>query len=435
MIKNSPQTTAIQDTEGRDDSSAAPLWLGYSPTGGRASLRFDELKGKLLIAGHAADAITSLLALACQEAGLRVLVLDADGRISERISGYFETYDYTCFLYDAFQLEEEEGPRHSQLIAAAYTAALGLSSEEEAILNAGLHNLAMKETLASPTVVFDTLEGVEGFRGFYVDKLKGRIGALKFLESTENGSFRSLLALGSSIISFKSAKYPQAAEVAVSIFVAKILAVLPGAKTGPHLVIVNDAHRLFRANPRPQHVSRLLTELLEASITLVLVSDQSRALSEMVQDAFPTKILSSDAWNEGIEGRWKANGRDAILPNAFVLADGHFGHQRTIIPRYFESKTSEPRKGPGVIEQKPADEELTALVLEDIGRFSAPTRVSIIEYLSGDYGTEEVKHELDRLQAQGHIKHESKPVRSGGDPMLVYSITPSGQRLLEALRN
>jgi hypothetical protein len=430
----SPQVTATGTTENREKARAASLWLGYAPTGGRVSVRHDELKGKLLVAGHAADDVASLLAYACQEVGLKVLILDTDGHITERVSGYFETYDYTCFLYDAFQLEEEDGPRHSQLIAAAYTAAMDLSSEEEAIMNAAMQKLTMQDTRASPVVLFDALEGVEGFRGFYIDKLKGRIGALKFLESAENGSFRSLLSLGSSIVSFRSAQYPQAMEVAAAAFVAKLLTMLPSARSKPDLVIMNDVHRLFRANPRPQHVNRLLGELLDASITVVLVSDQSHALSQALQDGFPSKILSSDAWNEGAEGRWKGNSREPILPNACVIADGHFGHQRTFIPRLFEVKTSEPRKGPGVVEQMPADDKLTALILDDVRQFDASTRASLIEFLSGDYGAESVKHELDRLESQGHIKLESKPVRSG-DPMLVYTLTASGQRLLEMLHN
>jgi hypothetical protein len=268
-----------------------------------------------------------------------------------------------------------------------------------------------------------------------VDKLKGRIASLKFLEAPENGSFRSLLSLGSSIVTFRSAQYPQAAEIAAAAYLSKLLTVLPGARSKPDLVILNDAHRLFRANPRPQHVNRLLSELLDASITVVLVSDQNHALSQTLRDAFPSKILSSDAWNEGVEGRWKGkNTREPILPNALVMADGHFGHQRTFIPRSFEVKASEPRKGPGVIERMPADDKLTALILEDVKRYSASTRGSLIDFLSGDYGADGVKHELDRLEAQGHIKLESKPVRSG-DPMVVYTLTASGQRLLEMLSN
>ena len=434
MNSISPQPAVTRTTEKAVSSHATSLCLGYAPSGGRVCMRYDELKGKLLVAGHAADNLASLLAYACHEAGLRALILDVDGRLAERISGYFETYDYTCFLYDAFQMEEDCGPRHSQLIAAAYTAALGLSSEEEAIMNAAMHHLAMVDNRASPVVLFEKVGDVEGFRGFYVDKLKGRIASLKYLEAPENGSFRSLLSLGSSIVTFSGAQYPQAAEIAAVAYLAKLLAVLPEAKSKPDLVILNDAHRLFRGNPRPQHANRLLSELLDASVTVVSVTDQYDALSEALRDAFPTKLLASDVWNEGVENRWKGSTREPILPNAFVFADGHFGHQRTFIPRSFEAKVSEPRKGPGVIADQPPDDKLTALILDDIKRYAASTRNSLIDFLSGEYGAESVKHELDRLEAQGHIKLESKPVRSG-DPMVVYTITPSGDRLLEALSN
>jgi len=166
----------------------------------------------------------------------------------------------------------------------------------------------------------------------------------------------------------------------------------------------------------------------------VLVSDRVNMLSGTAREEFPSKILSSDAWNEGVESRWKTNVREPVLPNAFVIADAHFGHQRTFIPRLFESRTSEPRKGPGVIHLTPPDDRLTAFILGDIKQYAAATRSSLIEFLSGDYGVEAVKHELDRLETQGHIKLESKPVRSG-DPMTVYTLTPSGERLLEAMHN
>ena len=436
MTTNSP-ISATGRTEKQGKAHAASLWLGYAPTGGRVSMRYDELKGKLLVAGHAADGVATLLAYACQEVGLKVLLLDVDGHLSERISGYFQTYDYTCFLYDAFQFEEEEGgPRHSQLLAAAYTTAMDLDSEEEAIMNAAMHHLAMQDTRASPAVLYDALGVVEGFRGFYVDKLKGRVGGLKFLESAENGSFRTLLSLGSSLITFKSAMYPQATEIAAAAFLAKLLAILPTAGTKPDLIIMNDAHRLFRANPRPQHENRLLGELLDASMTVVMVSDQIHSLSQPLQNAFPVKILSSDAWNEGVESHWKENTREPILPNAFMIADGHFGHQRPFIARSLEVKTSEPRKGPAVLAEAQSEQpndELTLLILTDVKRYAAPTRASLIEFLSGEYGTDSVKHELDRLHAQGHIKLESKQMRSGGDQTLMYRITESGDRLLEVL--
>jgi hypothetical protein len=365
---------------------------------------------------------------------LRTLVLDLDGSIAERVSGYFESYDYTCFLYDAFQLEEDDATRHGQMIAAAYTAALGLSSEEEAIVTAALHKLAQGDIRASPAVLFEALSTVEGFRGFYVEKLQGRIGGLKFLESAENGSLRSLLSLGCSLISFRSASYPQAMEVAAAAFIAKLLVLLPGAKTNPDLVIMNGAHRIFRATPRVEHANRLLTELLDSRSTFVLASDEQQFLSQSVKDSFPFKILSSDAWNEVVEDRWKGNARDPVLPNAFVMADGHFGHQRTFIARSFEARRAELRKGPSGPEPgRATDDGLTLIILDDVKRYGAPTRESLIDFLSGEYGADAVKRELDRLHSQGHISLQEKEVRAGGPPMLVYALTPSGETLLEAL--
>ena len=133
------------------------LWLGYAPTGGRISLRQVEMKQRLLVSGRRADEVAALLAYAGREAGLKTLVLDLDGNISDRVSGYFESYDYSCFLYDAFLLEEDDAIRHSQLLAAAYTAALDLSSEEEAIMMAALHKLATGDVMASPAVLFDAI--------------------------------------------------------------------------------------------------------------------------------------------------------------------------------------------------------------------------------------------------------------------------------------
>ncbi len=345
MFTSSQQKTVVKPGSDGADVRAPSLWLGFGPTGGRISLKHVEMRQRLLVSGRRADELAALLAYAGREAGLRTLVLDLDGSIAERVSGYFESYDYTCFLYDAFQLEEEDATRHGQLIAAAYTAALGLSSEEEAIMVAALHKLAQGDIRASPAVLFEALGTVEGFRGFYVERLQGRIGGLKFLESAENGSLRSLLPLGGSLISFRSTSYPQAMEVAAAAFIAKLLVMLPSAKTGPDLVIMNGAHRIFRTTPRVEHANRLLTELLDSPTTFVLASDERQFLSQPVQDAFPFKIMSSDAWNEGVEARWKGTTREPVLPNAFVMADGHFGHQRTFIARSFEARKAEAEEG------------------------------------------------------------------------------------------
>ena len=420
--------------DGSAGKVAPSLWLGYAPGGGRVSLGYGDMKGRLLITGHSADDMASLVAYTASELGLKVLVLDLDGRFSERVSGYFQTYDYTCFLHDAFELEEEDGVRHCQLIAAAYTVTMDLTSEEESIMNAAMQKLMVQDTRASPAVMFEVTATVEGFRGFYVEKLQGRLAALKYLESPENGSVRSLLSLGSCIVNFGSASYPQAAELAAAVFIAKLLTMIRNSRTKPDMIVVNDVHRLFRAEPRPSHLSRLMNELLDAPVTVVLASDRKRALSGSIQDAIPVKLLSSDAWNDGFETRWKGKSREPVLPNTCVIVDGHYGNHRTFIPRAYERKTSEPRKGPGVLAPaKAPDNELTRLILEDVRRFEAATRTSIIEFLSGEYGEEGVRKELDRLHAQGLIEFDSESPRTRDDGMLVYRLTDAGARLLEVL--
>lgn len=432
-MSNSSQKAMSPLEQGRENSR--DIWLGYAQTGGRVSVRLNEMRQRLLIGGQRSDELAALVAYAAREGELRTLVLDADGQLSRRVSGYLEPYDYTCFLHDAFQIEEDDPTRHGQLIAAAYTAALGLNSEEEAIVNSALHQLSSRDNRGSPAVVFDALEAVEGFRGFYVDKLKGRVGGLKFLESAENGSLRSVLSLGGCIISFGSARYPQAMEVATAAFVAKLIAVLPRAKAVPDVIIISGAHRVFRSIPAVQHGERLFSELLDCPGTFILASDQLHALSRTVQEAIPFKILSSEAWNQGVEARWKGNGREPVLPNACVVSDGRFGREKAFIARTFEQRFAEPRTGPAATDRVPSEreDELKVLILEDVLKHEAPTRLSLIEFLSAEYGPHLVERELDRLYAMECIRLETKEVRKGGPPMLVYTITDIGRRTLEAM--
>lgn len=434
MNSNSEQLTAAGEQAARGGSPPS-IWLGYEPTGGRVSLRLDDLNQRLLVAGQRSDDLSALIAYACQESGLRMLILDTNGTVSEEVSGYMEHYDYNCLLYDAFQVEEEESTRHGQLIAAAYAAALGLDSEEEAIVNAGLQKLAIQDNRASPDVLFDAMDSVEGFRGFYVDKIKGRVGALKFLESAENESLRSLLPLSGSIVSFATAIYPQVREVVPAVFLAKLLAILPRANVRPDIIMLTGAQRVFGGLPRVKHRERLLAEVLDSRMTFVLATGQMHALSQSVVESFPNKILSSDAWNNRVENRWREHFHDPILPNASVIVDGHYGHQRTFIARSFEARFQRAKTSPKATEgSRGRDSELMRVILEDIRRYETPTRTSIIEFLSAEFGIGAVESELDALFAEGCVKLETRESKPGGHAMLVYVITPRGLRVLEGMR-
>jgi hypothetical protein len=190
------------------------VWLGYSQIGGAANLRIDELGGRLLILGGRANEMASLLAYASSEAGCKPLILDMDGHISSKVSGYLSAFRLADILYDLYRMDES-GPRaHGELLSSAYTAALDLTFEEEAILDAAMQNLAAQDNMASPPVVYDALSGTEGFRGFYVDKLKGRIGTLKSLDAADSSSLDQLLSRPEgAIVDLSGSGMPRAAEL------------------------------------------------------------------------------------------------------------------------------------------------------------------------------------------------------------------------------
>src|SRR6266849_2565344 len=79
------------------------LRLGYSQTGGEASLRIDELQGRLLILGARANEMAAVFAYASREAGLKPLILDMDGYLSSQVSGYFPPFRMADILYDLYR--------------------------------------------------------------------------------------------------------------------------------------------------------------------------------------------------------------------------------------------------------------------------------------------------------------------------------------------
>ena len=62
-------------------NSSGSLWLGYSRLGGRFAMKLDELGKGVAILGHGANELAPLVALACEEAGMKALILDMTGRL------------------------------------------------------------------------------------------------------------------------------------------------------------------------------------------------------------------------------------------------------------------------------------------------------------------------------------------------------------------
>ncbi len=130
-------------------SASQKLWMGYGPSGERTSITLGEAGSRVLFLGSRADELALLVAFSAKEAGARAVIFDINGSLSNGLSGYYDTFDYRSFLYDGFRLDPPEA-WHAQMVAAALSAALDLTSEEEAIINSALQQLAAQDSIARP---------------------------------------------------------------------------------------------------------------------------------------------------------------------------------------------------------------------------------------------------------------------------------------------
>lgn len=403
-------------------TSVQQLWVGYGHDGGRATLDLGGPGSKVLLLGSQSADLAALTALAAKESGAFPIVLDLNGSLATRLSGHLDTYEYRSFLYDSFRLAEPE-TWHSQLAAAAYSVALDLSSEEEAIINSAMQLVASEGTLLSPHSLHDVMGKVEGFRGFYVDKLNGRIGALRLFDAVDDQGFNRLLR-GNLIVDFHRAPYPQAAELSCALFIAKLLAMAHAGADQTGFLIVTDVHRIFRASPRPLHSNRLLSHLLEWPATAVMSSSQETYLNPTLFQSCPVRVYSSDAWHS--QPRRSAR----VLSGTFVLHDRRSDRSQTFVPRRISTKTADyaPAR-PGRF----FSPELTRTVLQEIERFPLGTPESIVQFIAPEFLPGDISSALSGLEKQGHIILEPKDSGSGGR-VFCYTLTDDGRKLLEELR-
>ncbi|MDG7026923.1 MAG: hypothetical protein JRN16_00730 [Nitrososphaerota archaeon] len=399
-------------------------WLGYSldRPGGRIGVR--GLGDRVLLLGRQAGRLASLYSYSAAEAGMKVAVLDVDGSVSPDVRGYYDTYDYSSMLYEAFRLEGEDA-MHGQLVAGAYAAALDLTPEEEAILSAALQKLSAQNDLATPTSLYDALGGVEGFRGFYVDKLRGRIGALKLLDATRAEPFDRLTFEGA-LVDFSSAPYPQAAELAACMYVAKVLYTARSSAFRSDALLVTGAHRIFRSLTRFQHSGRLMAHLLEFPAPLVLATQIPALMNDRLLESMPVRVYSSEAWNA--RRNWK---QAAALACSFIVCDDRSGASSGFAPRFVRPKRpaeSPARPGTHVV----VNRGLTRTILEDVVRFDTASRQSVVMYLSAMFLASDVEAELDRLHSGGFLILEPKE-NGSGPKIFAYTVTEAGRRLLRGM--
>ena len=398
-------------------------WLGYSLDRSKGRVGVRGLGDRVLILGRQAGAMASLFAYAAAEAGSRLTILDVDGSISPDVQAYYRTFDYRSMLYEAFHLEGDD-TMHGQLVASAYAAALDLTSEEEAILSASLQRLSEQNDLATPAALYDVLGAVEGFRGYYVDKLKGRIGSLRHLDATRADAFDELTA-GRALVTFASAPYHQAAELAAGLYVAKLVHLLSGPVSSPDALLITGAHRLFRRLARYQNSAKLLARLLESKTPLVLATPLPALLSGELTDSMPVRVYSSEAWN----GR-KARKQAAVLACSYTVCDDRSDETRGFVPRVIRSGAL--AGAPRLDLPKRASAALTKTILDEISRYESANRQSVVSYLSAQFLPGDVATEIDRLHSEGYLVLEPKD--SGGGPrILSYTVTETGRRLLQGL--
>jgi len=403
-------------------SRSGLIWLGYGHDSRRACLGAVHTARKALLLGRHANRLAAVAAYGAVEAGLQPIVFDFDGELGRTLSGHLESFDFRSFLYDSFRLVEP-GPWHAQLVASAYTAALDLSTEEEAIINSAALIIAGQDNTASPASLFDIMGAVEGFRGFYVDKLKGRIGSLKLLGAADDETFERLCR-GNLIVDFHRAPYPLAAELALALFLAKMVAEEHATgRDGPGFLLT-DAHRLFRSAPRSAHGNRLMTHLLESRSWGAISSDQPHAVSPPLVDACNPRLYSSDAWNgrrSGLE----------ILGNSFVMEDQDSGQRSVFVPRRVHPAPPRPEAPHMGRSSSPA---LQRMLLEEIERFPLSTRESLVRFLSPEFLEADVNSELDDIHTWGLVLMEPKD-NAAGPKVFAYTLTPAGHERLKELRD
>jgi hypothetical protein len=420
------------------------IWLGHCRTGGRFLLRADEMLPGINILGAGADNVAVVLAAACAESGLRVLVLDF-GRMAEQLSGMFIVKNLGHFLYDS-QLMEEKASLHAELAASAYTMSLNLNFEQEGFLNSAIQYIGLEQGLASPSSLTDRLIATGEFRGHTSDELRGKLGALRSLNlAGDTGVVKEMMECNS-VASFAQAESHQAAEVAAMLFIAKALAI--GALGGrlPDVLVLNEANRVFANLPLTRHTNKLLAALLSAEMARVFASEVTYGLDHHILDTSPVRVLSSSLSNEISGGRSpigplyhaQRTGRMGpalastllLTPNMFLLQDSARGYEEAFVPRALASPQAEPVEE---AEPKKSETRMVKRILEALSSYDHATRGSVVGFLSGEDPPGEVQEAIDRLQADGYVVVVGKDVKTDS-PLQTFRLTEKGYGLLRSMR-
>ena len=402
-------------------NSSGSLWLGYSRLGGRFAMKLDELGKGVAILGHGANELAPLVALACEEAGMKALILDIDGTVADRLSGYIDEYDAAYFLYDSMRIEEAANV-HAQLAASAYACALDLSFEQEASLNSMMQIIANERGIASPVSLADLIQSPDTAKARTIDKLRLRLEALRDLNMVGETDVLKKIFAKSAVLNFRGIGSPEAAETAAALLLAKLVAmVYDGQSPAPDVVILTQANRLFKARPVFRKSQRFLTSFVSMSVPKVICSDLAYGLDEDFLDTCPIKVLSSATWNEGGKGL-------VLTPNMFMMQNHPFGYAEAFIPRSLEPKKGEKKGTAGPLQEPSEEDKLAMRVLEEISVYPDVTRAALTAFLSSEFPKDVLEKAFDRLQGEGLVT--STPSLKSGRMMHVVSLTDKGKSRL-----
>lgn len=400
-------------------NSSGSLWLGYSRLGGRFALKLDEIGKGVVMLGHGSNDLAPVVALACEEAGMRALVLDLNGSVSEKLSGNIEEYGTPYFLYDAMRVEESVN-LHAQLAASAYACTLDLSFEQEASLNVLMQTVANEKGIVSPIAIADLIQNPDTIKARTIDKLRLRFEALRSLNIVGDVDVVKKILTRSAVLNFKGAGSPEAMETAAALFIAKLMALLDeGEVASPDIIFLTEANRLFKARPVFRKSQRFLTAFVSLACHKVLCSETPYGLDEDFLDTCPIKILSSGAWNESSKSL-------LLTPNMFMLQNHPFGYAEAFVPRGFEPPRTRREEKPIAEQPVSEDPELSVRVLEEIGAYQSVTRSSLLAFLSSEFPREKLEKVFDTLQAEGFVASFPQPTKSGR-MMHALSLTEKGK--------
>lgn len=397
--------------------------LGYTATGGRVALGADDFRGGVALLGRGAEELALLLGSSLSASGGRVLYLDLSGRASLGLSGYVSAVHSGLVMRDALKVDEADPRFHCQIVASALSTLFCMPAVQESILESALSTIAAEEGFVSPSAIFDAVGTVSGHKATEKQEVEGWLASVHGVEASgEDGALARALERGA-VIDFSSSP-PRLGEAEAALVLAKVLSLSRKQEScGGAVVLVSEAHRLFRRSRQAGHTRRLQGSLVSSSIGKVLATELEDEIDKCAAGGCAVRLISSSVWNR--------EGRERVLPGAFVLQRVSFGVSLPFFPCRFEPSSGAVASWG---ERREAPEGLTLDILETVASSSMATKASVAAWLSASYEREAVSEEIDRLVREQLVARIRENERAEGGALATLKLTQLGELELKRLR-